>query len=69
MDWHDEGPFFNFYQNICFSFRRLLRITLNWFMLMVTGKTELERIVSIFIFHTISFIGTEKYNNKSMVTQ
>uniref|UniRef100_A0AAF5PML7 ELMO domain-containing protein n=1 Tax=Wuchereria bancrofti TaxID=6293 RepID=A0AAF5PML7_WUCBA len=45
MDWQDEGPIFNLYQNICFIFRRLLRITLNWFMLMVTGKTKLERIL------------------------
>ncbi|VDN88130.1 unnamed protein product, partial [Brugia pahangi] len=45
MDWQDEGPFFILYQNICFIFRRLLRITLNWFMQMVTGKTELERIL------------------------
>ncbi|KAL3990113.1 ELMO/CED-12 family protein [Acanthocheilonema viteae] len=46
MDWDDESPFFNLYQNICLIFRRLLRITLNWFMLMVTGKTELERILT-----------------------
>nr|CRZ22823.1 Bm8802 [Brugia malayi] len=45
MDWQDEGPFFILYQNICFIFRRLLRVTLNWFMQMVTGKTELERIL------------------------
>uniref|UniRef100_A0A0R3RTE8 ELMO domain-containing protein n=1 Tax=Elaeophora elaphi TaxID=1147741 RepID=A0A0R3RTE8_9BILA len=46
MDWHDESPFFNLYQNVCFIFRRLLRLTLNWLMLMVTGKTELERILT-----------------------
>lgn len=52
MDWHDGSPFFNLYQNIYFIFRRLLRLALNFFMLMITGKTELERIVSIFIYVT-----------------
>ncbi|CAG9533807.1 unnamed protein product [Cercopithifilaria johnstoni] len=46
MDWHIGNLFFNLYQNIYFIFRRLLRITLSWFMLMVTGKTELERILT-----------------------
>lgn len=45
MDWHDAIPFYSIYQNIYYIFRRLLRMTLNWSMLMITGKTELERIV------------------------
>ncbi|OZC08334.1 ELMO/CED-12 family protein [Onchocerca flexuosa] len=46
MDWYDGSPFINLYQYICSIFYRLLRITLNWFMLMVTGKTKLERILT-----------------------